>query len=107
MERRLAAILAADVAGYSRMVEADEAATLSRLKAHMAELVRPKIEAHRGTIVKTTGDGLLAEFASVIEAVECAVEIQRVMAEVNADVPGDRKIQFRIGINIGDIVIDE
>ena len=93
MERRLAAIVAADVAGYSRMVEADEAATLARLKAHMAELVRPKIAAHRGTIVKTTGDGFLAEFASVIEAVESAVEIQRAMAEANLDVPDDWKIR--------------
>jgi adenylate cyclase len=89
------------------MMEADESATLTRLKAHLAELVRPKIAAHRGTIVKTTGDGFLAEFASIIEAVECAVEIQRAMAEANVDVPHDRKIQFRIGINIGDIVIDE
>ena len=107
IERRLAAILAADVVGYSRMIEADEAATLARLKAHVAELIRPKIVAHRGTIVKTTGDGFLAEFASVIEAVECAVEIQRAMAEANSGVPDDRKIRFRIGINIGDIVIDE
>ena len=73
----------------------------------MAEFVRPKIAAHQGTVVKTTGDGFLAEFASIIEAVECAVEIQRAMAEANVDVPDDRKIQFRIGINIGDIVIDE
>ena len=87
MERRLAAILAADVAGYSRMMEADEAATLARLKAHLGEIVRPKIAAHHGTIVKTTGDGLLAEFASVVEAVECAVEIQRAMAEAKRGVP--------------------
>ena len=91
VERRLAAILAADVAGYSRMMEADESATLARLKAHMGEFVRPKIAAHRGTVVKTTGDGFLAEFASVIEAVECAVEIQRAMAEANVDVPDDRE----------------
>jgi adenylate cyclase len=107
LERRLAAILAADVAGYSRMMEADEAATLARLKTHIAEIIRPKVGSHHGTVVKTTGDGFLAEFASVVEAVECAVEIQRAMAEANIDVPDDRKIRFRIGINIGDIVIDE
>ena len=108
MERRLAAILAADVAGYSRMMEADEAGTLARLKAHLAEIVRPKIAAHHGNIVKTTGDGLLAEFASVVAAVECAVEIQRSMAERNvAMCRTTSKSRFRIGINIGDIIIDE
>ncbi len=107
VERRLAAILAADVAGYSRMMEVDEAGTLGRLKAHLAEVVRPKIEAHRGNIVKTTGDGLLAEFASVVAAVECAVEIQRSMAERNAGDPEDNQIRFRIGINVGDIIIED
>ena len=87
VERRLAAILAADVVGYSRMMEVDEADTLARLKAHLGELSDPKSTAHRGNIVKTTGDGLLAEFASVVAAVECAVEIQRDMAKRNASGP--------------------
>ncbi len=107
VERRLAAILAADVAGYSRMMEVDEAGTLARLKAHLGEVVRPKIAAHRGNIVKTTGDGLLAEFASVVSAVECAVEIQRSMAERNTGEAEDSLIRFRIGINVGDIIIDD
>jgi adenylate cyclase len=107
LERRLAAILAADVAGYSRMMEADEAGTLARLKGHMADLFRPKIAAHRGTVVKTTGDGFLAEFASVVAAVECAVEIQRAMAGADTDAPHDQRIRFRIGINIGDIILDD
>ncbi len=107
MERRLAAILAADVAGYSRMMEVDESGTLARLKAHLGEVLTPSITAHRGGIVKTTGDGLLAEFASVVEAVECAVEIQRSMAERNADKPEDQQTRFRIGINIGDIIIED
>ena len=106
MERRLAAILAADVAGYSRMMEVDEAGTLARLKAHLGEIVEPKITAHHGNIVKTTGDGLLAEFPSVVAAVECAVEIQRSMAERNAGEAEDQQTRFRIGINIGDIIIE-
>ena len=107
VERRLTAILAADVAGYSRLMEADEEETLARLKAHRRELVDPKIAEHRGRIVKTTGDGLLAEFASVVDAVRCAAEFQRGMAKRNADVPPDRRIEFRVGINLGDIIIDE
>ena len=107
VERRLTAILAADVAGYSRLMGADEEGTLARLKAHRRELVDPKIAEHRGRIVKTTGDGLLAEFASVVDAVRCAVEIQREMAERNAGVPSDRRIDFRVGINVGDIIIDD
>jgi TolB-like protein/class 3 adenylate cyclase/Flp pilus assembly protein TadD len=107
VERRLTAILAADVAGYSRLMGADEEGTLARLKAHRRELVDPKIAEHRGRIVKTTGDGLLAEFASVVDAVRCAVEIQLQMAERNAEVPPDRRIEFRVGINLGDIIIDE
>ena len=91
IERKLAAILAADVSGYSRMMEVDEAGTLARLKAHIGEVVRPRIAAHRGNIVKTTGDGLLAEFASVVEAVESAVEIQRSMAERNTGEPRTAK----------------
>jgi len=107
VERRLTAILAADVAGYSRLMGADEEGTLARLEAHRRELIDPKIAEHRGRIVKTTGDGLLAEFASVVDAVRCAVEIQREMTKRNADVLADRRIQFRVGINVGDIIIDE
>ena len=104
VDRRLAAILAADVANYSRLMGADEEGTLARLKALRRELADPKIKEHRGRIVKTTGDGLLIEFASVVDAVHCAVEVQREMAERNADVPPDRRIEFRMGINIGDII---
>jgi len=107
VERRLTAILAADVAGYSRLMGADEEETLARLKAHRREVVDPRIGEHRGRIVKTTGDGLLAEFASVVDGVRCAVEIQREMAKRNADVQPDRRIEFRVGINVGDIIIDE
>ena len=106
VERRLTAILAADVAGYSRLMGANEEETLARLKAHRRELVDPKITEDRGRIVKTTGDGLLVEFASVVDAVRCAVEIQREMAERNADVPSDQRIEYRVGINVGDIIID-
>jgi adenylate cyclase len=106
VERRLAAILAADVAGYSRLMGADEEGTLARLKALRRELADPKIKEHRGRIVKTTGDGLLLEFASVVDAVRCAVEVQREMAERNADLPSDRRIEFRMGINLGDIIKD-
>ena len=104
--RRLAAILAADVAGYSRLMGEDEEGTLARLKALRRELADPKIKEHRGRIVKTTGDGLLLEFASVVDAVRCAVEVQREMAERNADVSPDRRIEFRMGINVGDIIRD-
>jgi len=104
--RRLAAILAADVAGYSRLMGADEEGTLTELKAIRRELSDPKIKEHRGRIVKTTGDGLLIEFASVVDAVRCAVEVQREMAERNAEVPSDRRIEFRMGINLGDIIRD-
>jgi class 3 adenylate cyclase len=101
VERRLAAILAADVAGYSRLMGADEEGTLDRLKALRRELSDPKIKEHRGRIVKTTGDGLLIEFASVVDAVRCAVEVQREMAQRNADIPADRRIEFRVGIMTG------
>jgi adenylate cyclase len=104
--RRLAAILAADVAGYSRLMGADEEGTLARLKAIRRELVDPKIKEHRGRIVKTTGDGLLVEFPSVVDAVRCAVEVQREMAERNTDVPQALRIEFRMGINLGDIIKD-
>ncbi len=104
--RRLAAVLAADVAGYSRLMGADEEGTLERLKALRRELADPKIKEHRGRVVKTTGDGLLIEFGSVVDAVRCAVEVQREMAERNVDVPLDRRIEFRMGINLGDIIRD-
>ena len=107
IERRLAAILAADVAGYSRLMGVDEEGTLRQLKAHRRELVDPKITEHRGHIVKTTGDGMLVEFVSVVDAVRCAVEIQRNMVERNAEVPTETRIQFRIGINVGDIISDD
>src|SRR5580700_2766628 len=106
-ERRLAAVLAADVAGYSRLMGADEEGTLAALKAIRRELGDPKIKEHRGRIVKTTGDGLLVEFASVVDAMRCAVEVQGAMAERNADVAPDQRIEFRIGIHQGDIIIDE
>src|SRR6516165_1854097 len=106
VDRRLAAIFAGDIAGYSRLMGADEEGTLRQLKAHRKELADPKIIEHRGRIVKTTGDGMLVEFVSVVDAVRCAVDIQRGMAERNADVPADKRIQFRIGINVGDIIID-
>jgi class 3 adenylate cyclase len=106
LERRLAAILAADVAGYSRLMGADEEGTHERLKALRRELADPKIKEHRGRIVKTTGDGLLIELASVVDAVRCAVEVQREMAERNTDVSPDGRIGFRMGINLGDIIKD-
>src|SRR5271167_4191736 len=107
VERRLTAILAVDVAGYSRLMGADEEGTLATLKAHRRELIDPKIAEHHGRIVKTTGDGALVEFASAVDAVRCAMEIQRAMGERNAAIPEDRRIEFRIGINVGDIIIDE
>ena len=107
IQRRLAAILAADVVGYSRLMGADEEGTLAALKVLRREVADLKIKEHRGRIVKTTGDGLLVEFASVVDAVRCAVEVQREMAERNASVPAERLIEFRIGINLGDIIIDK
>jgi adenylate cyclase len=106
VERRLAAILAADVAGYSRLMGADEEGTHEQFKTHCRELVDPKIKEHRGRIVKTTGDGILAEFPSVVDAVRSAVEIQRSMADRNAEAPEDTRITFRVGINLGDIIVD-
>ena len=105
--RRLAAILAADVAGYSRLMGEDEGGTLERLRALRRELLDPKIAEHRGRIVKTTGDGLLVEFSSVVDAVRCATEVQAGMAERNATVTADKRIEFRIGINMGDIVVED
>ena len=107
MERRLAAVLAADVAGYSRLMGRDEERTLANLKSFRKTLVDPAIAAHRGRIVKTTGDGMLAEFASAVDAARCAVEVQRRMAAQNADVQQDLRIEFRIGIHVGDIIIDD
>jgi adenylate cyclase len=107
IERRLAAILAADIAGYSRLMGADEEGTLERFKALRGELVDPKIGEHRGRMVKTTGDGILIEFPSVIEAVSCAVAVQREMARRNAGTPQDRRIAFRIGVNLGDIIVED
>jgi adenylate cyclase len=106
IERRLAAVFAADVAGYSRLMEADEEGTLRELKAHRRELVDPKVVEHHGRIVKTTGDGMLVEFASVVDAVRCAVDIQRGMAERSGGTPIERRLQFRVGINVGDIILD-
>src|ERR1700720_4504905 len=105
--RRLAAILAADVAGYSRLMGADEEGTLERLKAIRRELGDPKIAEHRGRIVKTTGDGLLAEFQSVVDAVRCAVEVQRAMADRNAGAPAEKRIEFRVGIHQGDVIVED
>jgi adenylate cyclase len=104
--RRLAAILAADVAGYSRLMGADEEGTLERLKAHRRELIDPKIAEHHGRIVKTTGDGMLVEFGSVVDAVRCAIDVQQRMIERNAGEATGRRIQFRVGVNLGDIIID-
>jgi adenylate cyclase len=106
VERRLTAILAADVAGYSRLTGLDEEGTHARLQDHLRSLVDPKIAEHRGRVVKNTGDGLLAEFSSVVDAVRCALDVQRGMAERNAEVPHEKQIEFRIGINVGDIIID-
>ena len=106
VERRLAAILAADVAGYSTLMAADEEGTLSSLKAHRRRLSDPKIKEHHGRIFKTTGDGVLVEFLSVVDAVKCALQIQRGMAARNATVHPEKRIEFRMGINIGDVIED-
>ena len=105
--RRLTTILAADAAGYSRLVGADEEGTLERLRAIRKDLIDPLIAAHRGRIVKTTGDGLLVEFASVVDAVRSAVEMQRAMADSNACLASDMRIEFRVGINLGDVVVED
>jgi len=107
VERRLAAILAADVAGYSRLMGTDEEGTLERLRALRRELLDPKIAERRGRLVKTTGDGLLVEFASVVDALRCAAEIQAAMAESNAGSPADKRIELRIGVNVGDVVVED
>src|SRR4051794_32439161 len=107
MERRLAAVLAADVAGYSLLMGRDEEGTLTQLKAFRKTLVDPTIALHRGRIVKTTGDGMLVEFASAVDAARCAVEVQRGVAVENVDVPQQARIEFRIGIHVGDIIFDD
>lgn len=107
VERRLAAILAADVAGYSRLMGVDEEGTLAALKAHRSELIDPKVAENRGRIVKTTGDGALVEFASAVDAVRCAMDIQRTMTERNTNISEERRLKFRMGINVGDVIINE
>jgi adenylate cyclase len=106
MERRLAAIMDADVVGYSRLIRSDEDGTLAALKSLLADLIEPKIAEHHGRVVKLMGDGLLAEFASVVEAVRAAAEIQQALAERNALLPQVQRIEFRVGVNLGDVVID-
>ena len=106
VERRLAAILAADVAGYSRLMGADEEGTHARLQRRLQQLVDPKIKEHGGRTVKNTGDGMLAEFPSVVDAVRCAAEIQHGMIDRNADVPEHKRISFRIGVNLGDVIVE-
>ncbi len=107
MKRKLAAVLAADMAGYSRLMEVDEEGTLARLRSHRIELIDPAIAKNQGNIIKTTGDGMLVEFQSVCDAVRCAAEVQLRMYRRNADVPADRRIEFRIGINLGDIIFED
>jgi adenylate cyclase len=107
VQRRLAAVLAADVAGYSRLMGRDEERTLAQLKTLRKTLVDPAIATHRGRIVKTTGDGVLVEFASAVDAARCAIELQREMADGNIGVPPELRIEFRIGIHVGDIIIDD
>src|SRR5712671_8058223 len=106
VDRRLAAIFAGDVAGYSRLMGVDEEGTLRQLKAHRKELIDPKITEHRGRIVKTTGDGVLVEFVSVVDAVRCAVEVQQAMPARHTDVAADNRIVLRIGINLGDVIVE-
>src|SRR5678815_3828290 len=105
--RKLVAILAADVVGYSRLVGADEDRTLARLRALRSDLIDPTIAVHHGRVVKRTGDGAIIEFRSVVDAVRCAIEIQNSMVERNAGLPEDRRIEFRVGIHLGDVVQEE
>jgi len=106
MERRLAAILAADVVGYTRLMEADEVGTLAALKARRQDILRPLLAKHHGRVVKVTGDGVLVEFASVLNAVQCGVQLQDAMDSANAELPEDRHIVLRVGINLGDIIVE-
>ena len=105
-KRKLAAVLIADVAGYSRLMGADDEGTLARLKLLRRELIEPKNKQHRGRIVRTTGDAILIEFLSVVDAVRCAIEIQQCMVERNADVPQEKRIELRVGVNLGDVMIE-
>jgi adenylate cyclase len=105
VERRLAAILAADVAGYSRLMTADEEGTHFRFLTHRREVIEPKVKEHRGRIIKHTGDGALAEFGSVVDAVRCALEVQQLMLARNSAVPQSRRIEFRMGVNLGDVIV--
>ena len=105
LERRLAAILAADVVGYSSLMSADEEGTHFRLLAYRREVIAPKVREHRGRIVKHTGDGALVEFGSVVDAVRCALDVQRIIRARNAGLPQDRRIEFRIGVNVGDVIV--
>jgi adenylate cyclase len=105
LERRLAAILAADVVGYSRLMTADEEGTHKRLVTYRREIIDPKVRQHRGRIVKNTGDGVLVEFGSVVDAVRCALEVQRLMVARNAGVPQSRRIELRVGVNLGDVIV--
>lgn len=106
MQRRLSAILAADAVGYSRLMEQDEAGTLTALRAHREDVIAPKIAEHKGRTVKLIGDGALVEFPSVVEAVQCAYEIQASLRQRNAGIPEDKRIEFRIGVHIGDVIVD-
>jgi Adenylate and Guanylate cyclase catalytic domain len=106
IKRKLAAILAADIAGYSRLMGADEAGTLTRLKEYRRELIDPKNKQYRGRVVKTTGDGILIEFPSVVDAVRCAIDIQQAMLERNAGVPAEKRIEYRVGVNLGDVIVE-
>ena len=106
-ERRLAAILAADVAGYSRLMGQDEQRTVAALRSHRHEVIDPKLAEHRGRLVNTAGDSVLAEFPSVLDAVRCAVEVQQALETRNTDVPQDQRIVFRIGINVGDVIFQD
>src|SRR5215475_5556066 len=106
LKRKLAAILAADIAGYSRLMGADEAGTLARLKEYRRELIDPKNKQYHGRVVKTTGDGILIEFPSVVDAISCSIEVQQGMRERNTDIPPEKRIEFRIGINLGDVIIE-
>ena len=106
MERRLAAVMATDVVGYTRLIRADEEGTLAALQGLRADLIDPTLAEHNGRIVKLMGDGMLAEFASVVDAVQAAVETQQAVTEHNADIPEEKRIEFRVGINLGDVVID-
>ena len=106
VKRKLAAILAADIAGYSRLMGADETGTLARLKEYRLELIDPKNKQYHGRVVKTTGDGILIEFPSVVDAISCSLEVQQGMRERNADIPSEKRIEFRIGINLGDVIVE-